>query len=341
MASTLTTKLSYFLLMFLLMMTWSFQAMSRKLDEETIVQKHKLWQTQHGRAYVNEAEEEKRFKIFKDNLEYIEHFNSLGNQTYELGLNQFSDLTNEEFVALYTGYKEPPFTGSSEKEIGFLYENLTEVPSSMDWIGAGAVTSIKDQGICGSCWAFSTVAAVEGINQITTGNLISLSEQQLVDCVHSNKGCRGGWMDNAFHYIIQNSGITTEENYPYKGKDKKCHFKKGAMSTVTIHGYADVPANNEKALLKAVSKQPVSVALDSSGFQLYSKGIFSGKCRTRLNHAVTIVGYGTSEYGTKYWLAKNSWGKDWGEKGYIRIKREVDAPEGLCGIAKKASYPIA
>ncbi|GLU13791.1 hypothetical protein SLE2022_304020 [Rubroshorea leprosula] len=289
-------------------MKWSFQATCRKLDEETIVQKHKLWQTQHGRAYVNEAEEEKRFKIFKDNLEYIENFNSLGNQTYELGLNQFSDLTNEEFVALYTGYKEPPFTGSSEKEIGFLYENLTEVPSSMDWIGAGAVTSIKDQGICGSCWAFSTVAAVEGINQITTGNLISLSEQQLVDCVHSNKGCRGGGMDNAFHYIIQNS---------------------------------DVPANNEKALLKAVSKQPVSVALDSSGFQLYSKGIFSGKCRTRLNHAVTIVGYGTSEYGTKYWLAKNSWGKDWGEKGYIRIKREVDAPEGLCGIAKKASYPIA
>ncbi|GLT80076.1 hypothetical protein SLA2020_515360 [Shorea laevis] len=300
MASTLNKTVP--ITLFMLLVICSFQAMPRVLNEETIVQKHKLWKAQHGRTYGNEAEEEKRFKIFKDNLEYIESFNSLGNRTYELSLNKFADLTNEEFVALYTGYKEPPHTGSSKENTVFLFEKLTEVPSSMDWIQAGAVTSVKEQGICAS----------EGIIQIKTGNLISLSEQQLVDCDIMSTGCRGGWMENAFHYIIQNPGI-------------------------------NVPANNEKALLKAASKQPISVCVHatSKGFQFYSNEIFSGKCGTDLNHGVTIVGYGTAKDSTKYWLVKNSWGKYWGEKGYMRIKRDVDAPEGLCGIAKKASYPIA
>ncbi|GKV53352.1 hypothetical protein SLEP1_g59885 [Rubroshorea leprosula] len=341
MVSTHNKRVSIVLLMFL--GTWAFQAVSRVLDEETIVQKHRLWMIQYGRAYVNEAEEGRRFKIFKDNLEYIENFNTLGNQTYELSLNIFADLNNEEFAASHTGYKDLPIAGTSKKSTVFRYENLTDFPPSVDWIQAGAVTNVQNQGDCNCCWAFSAVAAVEAIIQIKTGNLISLSEQQLVDCVDSNDGCSGGWMDNAFHYIVQNQGITSDANYPYKATDKKCDSKKAAVSTVTIHGYEDVPANNEAALLKAVSKQPVSVCLEgaSKDFQFYSRGIFTGKCGTSLNHAVTVVGYGTSEDGTKYWLAKNSWGINWGEKGYMRILREIDAPQGLCGIAKKASYPIA
>ncbi|ONK58799.1 uncharacterized protein A4U43_C09F16760 [Asparagus officinalis] len=197
--------------------------------------------------------------------------------------------------------------------------------------------------IPGCCWAFSTVGATEGLIQIKKGNLTSLSEQQLVDCVTGGvtRGCEGGLMDEAFEYIIQNKGIASEETYPYTATEGTCNTD--ATSAATITGYEKVPANSEEALMAAVATQPVSVAIDGGGpdFKFYSRGVFTGPCGTDLDHAVTLVGYGTEESadGTKYWLVKNSWGETWGEGGYMRMARDVGAPEGLCGIAKDASYP--
>jgi C1A family cysteine protease len=189
------------------------------------------------------------------------------------------------------------------------------------------------------------VAAIEGIHQITTGKLVSLSEQELVDCVRTNRtyGCNGGYVEDAYEYIVKKGGITSETIYPYTRVDGKCNIKKGAYSFAHIKGYEKVPTNNEKALLKAVANQPVAVYISATkrAFQFYSSGILKGKCGIDLDHTVTIVGYGTNDDGVKYWLVKNSWGTKWGEKGYMKIKRDIVAKEGSCGLAMAPTYPIA
>ncbi|KAJ0443666.1 putative fruit bromelain [Helianthus annuus] len=319
----------------------SMEVMSRSLHEASMVEKHEQWMVVHGRVYKDAAEKEMRFKIFKANVEHIEAFNSEKGKSYKLDVNAFTDLTNEEFRASRNGFK----VSSHPRTTSFRYENLTAVPSSMDWRQKGAVTPVKDQGQCGCCWAFSAVAATEGINQLSTGKLVSLSEQELVDCDTSgeDQGCNGGLMDEAFKFIIQNKGITSETNYPYEGIDGTCSTTKESSHAATITGYEDVPANSEEALLKAVAMQPVSVAIDASGqdFMSYKSGVFTGECGSQLDHGVTAVGYGTDDDGTKYWLVKNSWGTTWGEEGYIRMQRDVASDNGICGIAMMASYPTA
>lgn len=194
-------------------------------------------------------------------------------------------------------------------------------------------------------WAFSAVAATEGITKITTGKLISLSEQEILDCNTNpmDQGCEGGLIQDAFEFIIRNGGIASKANYPYKGDKGTCNPKKEAFHDAKIKGYENVPANNESALLKAVANQPVSVLVEAGGpaLQFYSSGVFTGDCSTSVNHGVTVVGYGTAGDGTKYWIVKNCWGTRWGEEGYIRMQRDVGAKEGLCGIALDASYPTA
>ncbi|KAF8007397.1 hypothetical protein BT93_K1413 [Corymbia citriodora subsp. variegata] len=289
--------------------SWAVHAVSRTLPEASIEQKFEQWIREHGRTYVDSEEKGNRFEIFVDNLRFIEDFNHARNRTFKLGLNVLSRF-------------KPDW-----RTMSFRKANITDVSDSIDWVEKGAVNAIENQGSCGILNDGS-----RGINiQINTGNLPEQSEQQLVDCTSGNNGCNGGWMDTAFEYMIQNGGITSETNYSYRAADG------------TITGYEDVPTNNEGELLKAVAMQPVSIALDASGqeFQSYSIGVFSGDCGTAMTHAVAIVGYGTTEDGTKYWKIRNSWGETWGEAGYMRIQRDFGQPQGLCRLAMHPSYPIA
>jgi C1A family cysteine protease len=248
-------------------------------NEEAVKTMYEEWLVKHGKSYNSLGEKEKRFEIFKDNLMYIDEQNGVDNRTYKLGLNRFADLTNEEYRSTFLGTRRRTEGRRKSQSNRYSPKVGDSLPESVDWREKGAVVPVKDQGSCGSCWAFSTIASVESINQKVTGELISLSEQELVDCDTTyNSGCNGGLMDYAFQFIIDNGGLDSEEDYPYKSRDSRCDQNRKNARVVTINGYEDVPENNEKALQKAAANQVVSVAIEGGGrdFQLYDSGRIPG-----------------------------------------------------------------
>lgn len=288
-----------------------------------------------------------KYEIFKNNFKFIsEHNSKLGN-SYILGINQFSDMTNDEFKQIRNdGY----FLDNLEMYLCSSYNTpaSSSAPSSIDWRFKNAVTSVKDQGNCGSCWSFSATGAMEGAYSIKSGQLLSFSEQELVDCAYGisygSYGCNGGQMDGAFKYAIQN-GMCTESAYPYTSGTTGSSGTCSSCSTVAkFSSCYDVKPNDQLVLKNAVLNQPVSVAIeaDSLYFQLYSSGVLtSSACGTNLNHGVLIIGYGI-ENETPYWLVKNSWSANWGENGYVKILRSDSTNDaGICGIAIQPSFIIA
>ena len=302
------------------------------------------FQKLYNKEYQTFEEFENRFEIFRTNLYNIFKHNENSTHTFKMGINQFADLTPEEFreTRLNGFLKKPKKLFRTDSQcISFTGTNKT-LPDTVDW-RSKAVTPVKDQGQCGSCWAFSSTGAMEGAWAIAKGQLVSLSEQQLMDCSRNlgNQGCEGGDMDPSFQYIIQSGGICAESEYKYKEADStKC---KKCTVVAKFSKCADVAPNNQLALKEAVSNGPVSVAIeaDTSVFQFYSSGVLTDKsCGTNLDHGVLAVGYG-EENGNKYWLVKNSWSDTWGDEGYVKIGRsESNSDQGICGIAMDPSFPI-
>jgi len=294
------------------------------------------WKQTQGKSYGNNAEEQYRFNVFTGNYAKVNTFNAQG-ETSRLALNQFADLTQVEFKNIYLGYKKPAFMKSNM----VAKFNTSNLKSSVNWVTSGAVGTVKDQGQCGSCWAFSAVSSTESANYLgrNLSSVPSYSEQQLVDCAggsYGNQGCNGGLMDSAFDYI-KTHPLANESDYGYTARDGSCSYTSGTGSVST---YTDVSSGDADQLRAALNQQPVSVAIeaDTSVFQFYNGGVItSASCGQQLDHGVTAVGYGT-EGGDDYFLVRNSWGASWGASGYVKIGASND---NICGILSQPSFPTA
>ena len=302
------------------------------------------FQDRFRKKYATLEEMEMRFQIFRTNVRNIVLHNLDRSQNFTMGINMFTDLTADEFKSQYVGGLKTEVGSFGCKS--FSYEGADSFSDSVNWITGGAVTSVKDQGQCGSCWSFSSTGAVEGAWAISSGQLIDLSEQELVDCAtglaYGSHGCSGGQMEGAFKFVIQNGQCSNAE-YPYtSGVTKTGGSCQKCAPIAKMSSCSDVKPNDQLSLKAAVSQQPVSIAIeaDTRYFQSYSGGILtSADCGTNLDHGVLIVGYG-ADNGQKYWLVKNSWSSSWGVDGYVKIARSdsINDP-GICGIAMDPSFP--
>lgn len=315
--------------------------------DETRNSQWELFKRVHEKTYATVEEEANRRTIWEANLAKIEKHNleaDLGLHTYTLGMNRFGDMSNEEFKKQMNGLKISANEQTADFDRHtFLAPSNVQIPDAVDWRKQGYVTPIKDQGQCGSCWAFSATGSLEGQHYAKTKQLVSLSEQNLVDCSgkFGNMGCDGGLMDSAFQYIKANKGIDTEQSYPYEARDGKCRFK-AANVGATDTGFVDIKHQNETDLQVAIATiGPISVAIDASqdSFQFYKSGVYNEPdcSSTELDHGVLAVGYDTTSANKQYYIVKNSWGTSWGQQGYIWMTRNK---RNQCGIATMASYPL-
>lgn len=301
---------------------------SPKVIEAWVAYKQKF-----GKQYATPVEQLFRLKNFYATYQKIEAKRAMKGLTYTVGFHHFADMSKEEFRAKYLGYK------ANANEVKTYNEELLKgtPANTIDWrTQTGVVTPVKDQGQCGSCWAFSSTGALEGVAAVSGKQPgLSFSEQQLVDCSwkYGNEGCNGGLMNQAFQYVIDN-GINSEAAYPYKARDQTCLNK---VSIFKIAHFANVPPNSSGALANACDQQPVAVAIEADEIMSYTGGVFNDpSCGDQLDHGVLLVGY-TDDY----WIVKNSWSASWGEKGYIRMSRTAipDKQGGICGILTAASFP--
>lgn len=285
------------------------------------------FQARFGKNYLA-SELAYRAKVFEYNMKWAAEMNAM-QSSFIVGETPFADMTNTEFAnsKLCGCMLTPRMTKPATPIMGY-------IPDAIDWREKGAVTEVKDQASCGSCWAFSATGSLEGGNFVANGELISLSEQQLVDCDKQSHGCNGGLMTYAFEYVMK-KGICTEEAYPYHAKDEDCKDDK-CEAVVHIKGYEETEPMSGKSLKEAIAKFPVSVAVAASSavFQMYKEGVIdSESCGTGLNHGILAVGYADD-----YIICKNSWGAKWGDKGYLKIKY-VESGKGICGLNQMNSYP--
>jgi len=284
---------------------------------------------QFGKTYANIAEYEMRLAEFTKKHEFIQEHNA-GDHQYTAGHNKMSDWTDEEYKAILTYKSEGTHVASEEPEEAF-------VGAAINWISNGCVNGIKDQGQCGSCWAFSGVASTEGAWCIAHNKLYSLSEQQLVDCDTRCYGCNGGWAYRAIQYF-ETHYAESESSYPYTARDGSCKYNSSNATVVKTASYVNVTADSISAMKTALNSHILSVAIEADKycFQTYSSGIFNNSnCGTSLDHATNVVGWGTSG-GVDYWIMRNSWGKSWGMSGYMHVQQV--AGKGICGIQMEPVY---
>ena len=330
------------------------------ISEEKIRDEFDSFISIYRRSYQNDLEYDRKYEVFRENYLKIHEHNKNSHITgYTLGMNKFGDLTLQEFSNAYLGYKSNlPKYYSAPKSYNnkslFLNEGKTtqaikelRIPARIDWRENGAVTPVQDQGNCTAGWAFSAIAALEGINKISQKSSEKLSEQQLIDCSSSkgNKGCSGGNITNAFDYI-KGEDLCTEANYNYTGKTESCKAWYRCFTSFMMKKYEAVPQNSKLAAYTAIAHQPIAVAVDanSTAWQFYQSGIMSSGCGTDLNHAVTTVGYDSDTYWyfwkNDYVNIKNSWGTGWGMGGYIKLATNSEDGAGTCGLYSNAFYPV-